>query len=350
MGSLTDVREVEVLGSGRKNSLPAALSLFSSIDCYRTELFKNVTHSETNNSTFTWRACHNIFKRVKEILMQNSQGNNSHHGDFSVSNDHYYFRIASDLRQKHHFYDCIDEVGEVLDMSAKELEKISMDVGKILRLSRSTDKSGYWDIMRGDLDRLNATAMWLSEQALSYAVNKTTKIELSSLIGRDMLPTMVSLVDHTISVIMVKGIDPLLQKANALERNAYRWYKKACDILLLSVPRYEDRGVKYLNIWRHPVALLETEDILKFKYSVSDAWQSWKRSGNLENFISSGEAWRLVLDITTAFANTLHVELTRIEVLFRNARNEVIESFTDVINHLTDIQREISTSSDEFIL
>ena len=307
-------------------------------------------HNQTNNDQFKWIECQNIYIDVNEFLVQTISGNNSQQKE-RVSNQtwQYSVHVVDKLYQKHLFYDCVEEIGVVMDVFEMELERIYIDVENILQIIPGMGETGYWKIIKGNLGRLNFTSVWLFELVASYAANKTTKIELSNIIGQDMLSDIESLLDHVISVITLKGIGPFLEKINQLDINADSWYKKALDIVQMSVPSYEARGIKSLHIWRHPVALLETEDILKFKYSVSDTWRSWEMSATLNDFIISGNAKRLVWNITKEFANTLHLELMRIKMQLRNERHRVLESFADVISHFTDIHQE-KLIGEEFIL
>ena len=211
------------------------------------------------------------------------------------------------------------------------------------------DEDDYWNILRKDLDNLKAISTLMNSHLLSYAANKTTKIELSNSTGRHTLSSLERSFDRLMLATMSKGLPPLLKKASKLGKDMPSWYKEVLGILQMSVPGYEDRGVKFLHIWRHPVALLETEEILNFRYSVFDAWRSWRTSTNFTNFIVSGNAGRLVSNVSKEFTNTLRLELLELKMKFERIRNEAFQSLDAVINDFADIQRERSTD-EKFVL
>ena len=346
--SLENVTDVTNLRN--KQTLSVYQEILLPINLYSKANVNNSIEGEPNNDEVNGTECLHIYNEIREILRQTESFNNSHRGDdVSTSTGQYSPHVVNNLYQNHIAYNCVDEIGNIMNDFVKELQKISMDVANILQITPGIDEDGFWDILESDLNGLNAISISLSEQISSYAANETTKMKLSNFIGQNMVSDVEFLLDRIISVITIKGIDPLLERVSELNMNTHSWYKKALEVLQTSVPSYEDRGVKSLHIWRHPVALLETEDILKFKYGVSDTWRSWEMSTSLDDFIISGDAKRLILNVTKEFSNTLHLELMRIKTQFRNARHKVLGSFAEVISHFTDIQREGSTG-EKFML
>ena len=207
--------------------------------------------------------------------------------------DKYRFHDVHDLHQRYRIYGCYYHLE--MNPLIGDLKGISMDTEQSLYTGQGIDEDDYWNILRKDLDNLKAISTLMNSHLLSYVANKTTKIELSNSIGRHTLSSLERSFDRLISATMSKGLQPLLKKASELGKDMPSWYKEVLGILQMSVPGYEDRGVKFLHIWRHPVALLETEEILNFRYSVFDAWRSWETSTNFANFIVSGNAGRLVV-------------------------------------------------------
>ena len=344
--NLTDITEAGTLTLEPQHILSVSLDILLSTDSYRKTHVTNFTRSQTENGKLMRRECQNIYNKVKEFMV-NISSNNLHH--VSNSTHQYYVHVLHELYQLHLSYDCIETLSEEMNVFVDELVKILRDIGNNLHMSRDMDEASYWDIMRQELDRLNATSVWLYEQTVLYAANKTTKIEISNIIGQDTLSGVNYLLEHIISVITIKGIEPLLLQTSQLDRNVHAWYEKALYVLQTSVPRFADRGVKYLHIWRNPVALLETDEILKFKYGVSDAWHSWGRDGALDIFIINGGAERLIMNISREFTNILYLELMRIKIRLQNAQQEAIESLSNVVSHHTDIRRE-SSMGKEFML
>ena len=345
-----NISEIKTLITESKHILPVSLDIILSVDPYSNENVSNLTYRQGNDDEFIRGECRNTYNEVMGILMQISSNNNLHQAKV-ISNltDQYFFHVLNDLYHRYIIYNCINANDVVTKVILKELERISISVENTMRISHKMNNPDYWDLIKDELDSLNSTSVWLSDQVAAYAINKTTKIDMSNIIGPNLLSSVEILLDHIISVIAMKGMDPLLQQTNGLGKNVHKWYKHAFDILQMLVSNHGDRGVEALHIWKHPVALLETQEILKFKHDVYDAWRSWEMSGSFDKFISEGDAERLILNITKEFANTLHRRLIHTELQLRSARHEVIESLAGVISHFTDIRQQRSTGV-EFLL
>ena len=316
------------------------------MDTYSKINLSVATHRQISHDEFDWKQC----KRIKQILIQTFSGNDSDQNEKAPnSSDQYHFQDIYDLRRRHLFHECNDDLGVVMNAFIGEFKKISTDSENSLYTAHGMDEDGYWNALIKDVDSLKAISLWLKDQVVSYAANKTTKIGLSNSIGQHTLSSLKLSLDSLIYAITIKGIEPLLTKANTLSTFIPNWYKRTLSILQTSIPSYGDRGVKSLHIWRHPVALLETEEILKFKFSVFDAWRSWEMSATLDNFIVSGNAGSMISNATKDFTNTLHRELLRLKMRSKHVRNEVMQSLETVISDLADIQREKSTD-EKFVL
>ena len=345
--SATNVTQVQAIRN--QHMLPVYLDILSSMDTDNKNNVRNTTDRHTRNDEFEWRQCQKIYQKIKQIMVQQILGNTSERGkDATNDSDQNYFHDVYDLHRMHLFYGC-HNLGVVIHGLIQELKKVFTDTEEPLHTGQGMDEEGYWNILSNDVDNLKFISVWLSSQLISYAANKTTKIELSDSIGPHILSSVELSLDRLTSAITAKGIAPLLTKASKLGKNMPKWYKNALGILQMSIPNYEDRGVKYLHIWRHPVALLETEEMLKFKFSVFDAWRSWEMSTTLDNFIVSGNAGKLISNVTQEFTNTLFHELLRLQMQLKRVRNEAMQSIGVVISDFTDIQREKSTD-EKFVL
>ena len=333
-----------------KHILPVSLDISSPIDIYDKTNLNKTTQNVINNDDIDTKQCQKVYDEMKQILIQVMAGESSDQRDGAPSShNQYHFHDAYDLHQRHVSYDCWYDLEVVRNEVIGELKKISTDTEHSMYTAQGMDNDGFWNVLREDVDNLKAISEWWSGQLESYATNKTTKNELSNTIGRHTFSRLELSLGRLISAITTKGIEPLLAKTSALDKNIPIWYKKTVGILQMSVANYEDRGMKSLHIWRHPVAKLETEKTLKFKYSVFDAWRSWEMSTTLDNFFVTGNAGTYISTVTKEFTNTLLIELLRLKMQLTDKRYEVIQSINAVISDFTDIQRERSTDKN-FVL
>ena len=212
---------------------------------------------------------------------------------------------------------------------------------------------GDLKLMRSDLDILNDSIDWLSEQLSAYSENRTTKIKLSNQINEAMLSDIVNAMNHIISVINVDIIEPFLSRTRGLRRDISRIYKNILNAIKTLKPYYDETDIgeklRALKIWRHPVAMLDTVDVLQFKYPASESWRSWALNVSFNEFVLSGSAVKKISSMVKEHSTVLTDELLRMRSEFYNARDDTIETFNEVSAHLKNVRMESKIGYD-FIL
>ena len=203
------------------------------------------------------------------------------------------------------------------------------------------------------LHELEDTAAWFSEQLKAYSENRTTKVELSGKITHKMLVNIELTIDSIVSGVVRESINPLRYTTTSTLRNVNEWYRQSLSAIPAVVPFYDDNSVedkmRSLKVWMHPVARLETTDILQFKYPASESWRSWELSTTLEDFVVSGNATRIASTSMDQYSKILQSELTRIKLECEQAKEDTIVAIKHVIDDFQSVHVESLLESD-FVL
>ena len=248
---------------------------------------------------------------------------------------------------------CANELVFKFNKLSNIVKDLDMHTERLLNKDSDFDNDDYLKSFEVDLNSLQNTVNWFTTKLSSYSQNQTTKIKLSNVMTKTMLDNIVSSLDHVISNIEMKVIQPLLSKTDGIKKNMKRLYRKVLEGTFALVPHYDDTGVedklRALNVWRHPEARLDTLDVLKFKYPASESWRSWGVRVSLGDFLASGNAATLVSRILEDYSHALQLEMLRIKEQYVNAKGDIIQAFTNLRSDLANIQTQ-SLMANDFVL
>ena len=268
-------------------------------------------------------------------------------------------QTQSQINNLHDFYKMQRVRGCVtgLELSLNAILSLTIELERSMNyISIIRDAIVYGDdlkITRSDLDILKDNIDWLSEQLSDYSQNRTTKIKLSNQINEAMLSDIVNAMNHIISVINVDIIEPFLFHTRNMGREIPRMYLNILNAMRMLEPYYDEMDIeeklRALKIWRHPVAILDTVDVLQFMYPASEAWRSWALSVSLNELVLSGSAAKTISSMVKEYTTVLTDELLRMRSEFDNDRDDTTETFNKVSTDLKKVRTE-SVMEDDFIL
>ena len=265
----------------------------------------------------------------------------------------------SDMNELYKLYkmyttnECVRELPSKWESLVRVMYKTNLEILQVVNDRSRIDDTLYMENKRDNLHKLYITAVWLSKQLKAYSENKTAKIELSKVLTHSMFSGLQFTLDHIVTAVERKHINPLLSMTNRILWNINNWYIKSMNVITALLPFYDNSGiddkVRSLKIWRHPMVRFKTADILQFKYQASESWQSWGLSTTLEEFVLSGTATKVISTTIEEYRKVLQSELTRIGIEYKRASEDVIRSFKDVIDDFRMVHKESVMGSD-FIL
>ena len=208
--------------------------------------------------------------------------------------------------------------------------------------------------MSNELNILQNVSDWLSQKLSAYSENRTTKISLANQITSSMLLNIKEAMNRILSLINVDVIEPLLSRSSDVDKDVPRLYRKILNAMRSLTPYYDGTAavedkLRLLQIWRYPLARMDTTDVLQFMYPLSEAWRTWALSVPLHEFVSSGSAVKVVSSMVNEYSTVLTKELLQMRSLHENSRNNVIKNFKKVLGDLARIQTE-SAMADDFVL
>ena len=262
---------------------------------------------------------------------------------------HYDMKELYTLLKKHTSNRCVSELPSKLESSVHVIDDISSEIRQVFRIENAFDNAAYLETETDYLNNIQATAEWLSDQLIAYSENRTTQIKLSTELTQSTLSDIQHNLDRIAFAVDRDTINPLLSRSNIMLRNVKRWYARALCTIAGLVPFYDHSGIeesmRALKIWRHPMARLQTADILQFKYPASESWRTWELSSTLKDFAVSGNATTTISTVINEYIEIIESTLLQIRTEVAHKRNQVIQTFKDVIDDFTNVGVESSMGS-----
>ena len=129
-------------------------------------------------------------------------------------------------------------------------------------------------------------------------------------------------------------------------------WRPFCVGLNVLIPFYDDTGIedniklRALTIWVHPFISPASVDISQFNYAASESTRSWGLWVSLKDFLMSWNVATLISRIMEDFSNVMRLEILRIKQQYTNARDEIIQSFTELTKDLPDIHTKSLIDND----
>ena len=259
--------------------------------------------------------------------------------------------------QTHHMMhtsnNCVGELRSELDSLILKTYKTISEMLRLLKSRPRFENNVHVENGQFYLQQLRDTATWLSKQLAAYSENRTSKIDLSEYINSTMLSNTELALNHTVSSVMRKSINPLLSMADSILHNTKEWYNKSLNAFLTLVPFYDDSDIedrlRALEIWRQPVARMETANILQFQHPASESWRTWDLDTSLYEFIYGGFATAMITKPIDMYRQILQSELIKLGMECKQAKDDVIGAFEDAIDDFESIRIE-SLMGSNFVL
>ena len=239
---------------------------------------------------------------------------------------------------------CVGDLPLELITAARATKQINLHILQAIDIGAGFDDNTYLNNKQDILRKLLATAAWFSEQLAAYSRGRTTKIELAKVITQSLLSDTERTLDLIITAMERTHITQLLSKTNEVLRNVKVWYKASLNAITALVPFYDNNGIedrlRNLQIWRHPIAMLETAEILQFQYSVTDSWRSWGLSIRLEDFVLRENATTMISTAIDQYRQILQSEIIQIRRGYKRAKDDVVEAIKNVMKDFANVYRE----------
>ena len=239
---------------------------------------------------------------------------------------------------------CVSELPIKLEYFVRTIDEIRLFITRVMRSTPGFDNDLYLINERHHLHKLETTAAWLANQLKTYSENRTTKIGLSTGTVQPRLSDVELTLDRILYAVEKNNINPLLSATNTILRDIVSWYSQSLNAVTALIAFNEDSDIedktRTLIIWRHPLAKLETKDVLQFKHTASESWRSWDLSTNQQEFIFNGKATAMISTIIGEYRQVLQSELTQIWLECKRAMEDVTGSIKDVVDDFRNIHKE----------
>ena len=309
-------------------------------------MFKNAP-SRFVNDKLRWNICQDLLRDMNNslsqvMLMQSVVWPNATR-PVEVS-----FRLSG-LFRRSVFNKCTDEFYVTFNSLVHTFKKLQMEI-----VNSSTNfYDDYLEDENVDLSTLNVIKTWLSKQLMLYSENQTTQIKLAKEVTESKRPDINQILDRILSVVRRKVIKPLVSATDNVPKYLKMWYSKSLGAIQNLAAYYDSNDiedkVRTLMIWRHPVARWATSDILQFKYTPSESWHSWEKSVSLQDVVQTGRAAAKIGTIMEDYSQVLKNELLRMEMEYKDAKDDVVHVLRNVKDYFSRIHSE-SLLDESFVL
>ena len=325
--------------------LLASLNKLSSLNSYSGSRIIKTIPSRSHIDQVRLNTCQtfesNISDMLEEIVFNNCSGTIFRRLDGTPVSD---MNKLHKLCQTFTSNRCVGELPSRLLSVIRATKKIHFEILQVMEIGPGFDNTFYLHNEQNDLDELLITADWFSEQLAAYSSGRTTKIELAKVITQSMLSDTERILDRIITAIDRKHITQLLSKTNELLQNVKEWYNASLHAVTALNPFYDDRGiedrVRNLQIWRHPIAMLETADILQFQYTAAESWRSWGLSIRLDDFVLRENATTMISTAIDKYRQILQSKIIQIRRGCKRAKEDVVESMQNVMKDFANVYKE----------
>ena len=187
-----------------------------------------------------WVECHtsltNITNIFRRMVLRNVSG-----GIFLSDSD------WNDLHRLYMIHTSSISMGELpskLNVLLRAVSETKVAILQDLDLRSRFGNSAFLEDEEHYLNQLEDTASWLSDKLTAYSTNRTTKVELSQSITQTMLSDTELILNHLLSAVERKGINPLQSTSEGMLRNVKQWYSKALNAIPYLIPFYDDNGIE----------------------------------------------------------------------------------------------------------
>ena len=206
--------------------------------------------------------------------------------------------------------------------------------------------------VRDDISDLQRKMSWFSKQTHLYAQNITTKLDLSGNVTRTIVTEIESTIQRILRILEKKIIGYLRILADMIEKEVRNVYFNGLAGMGTVGAYYDNNDIedqlRMLRIWRQPVFQISIPEVVRFRYSASESWNSWSTSTTLQQFVLDGAHDKVISDITRSYANTMRQEVLKQNLEFASMKDDIVSSLTHLVEELEYIKRQ-GTMDDIFV-
>ena len=145
----------------------------------------------------------------------------------------------------------------------------------------------------------------------------------------------------------------LTSKIDTMDENIQRMFGDAFRILEALMPYCNDddteQRIRNLSLWRHPLARLDVQDILSFKYTSDESWESWSLALSFKEMMGTKLGAKLSTDIVKSYSGVLRRQILQIKSEMMKSVSQINSAIGLLADDLKAFQKDNTINSD-FIL
>ena len=246
---------------------------------------------------------------------------------------------------------CINEYNFALYGANRDLFEITN------RIKRSLDpelKFNYDDVLGkiNDIKAVHEVAERVGLLFSSYAQHQINKLDVANVFIK-LFTEDYKVYDRIFWILNKYAFSYLTAKVDTMEENTQRLFSDAFRVLETVMPYCNDddteQRIRNLSLWRHPLARLDVQDILSFKYTSDESWESWSLTLSFKEMVDTKLGERLLKDIVTSYSSVLRGKFLEIKTEFMRSVSQINSAIGLLVDDLKSFQQDNAINSD-FIL
>ena len=184
----------------------------------------------------------------------------------------------------------------------------------------------------------------------SYSQHQITKLDVANFFIDLQFAEDYDVYDRIFWTLEKYAFGYFMSKIDTMEQNMQSLFGDAFRVIELLMPYCDiEQRVRNLSLWRYPLARLDVQDIISFKYNSDDSWKSWSQTVSLKEMIDTHLGEAILKDIVESYSNVLRGSILEIKSEFTKSVSQIKSSIGLLVEDLEIYQKDNTINSD-FIL
>ena len=243
---------------------------------------------------------------------------------------------------------CLTEYGSALHSANHELYEIAN------RIKRNIDPEfifNYDQILGkiSDMKVIHEMAERVAVLFTSYSHHQINKLDVAKLFinlfsGDD------NHYDRILWTLDKYAFSYLTSKIDTMEEDTQRLFSDAFRIIESVMPYCNgddtEQRLRNLSVWRYPLARLDVQDILSFKYTSEESWESWSLKLSFKQLMDTKLGEKLLGDIVTSYSSVLRGNILEIKSEIAESVSRIYYAIGLLVDDLKTFQKDNTINSD----
>ena len=145
----------------------------------------------------------------------------------------------------------------------------------------------------------------------------------------------------------------IASKTETMEENIQRVFSDTFRVLETLMPYCNDdeteQRLRNLSLWRYPMARLDVQDIISYKYTSDESWELWSPAVSFKEMMNSRLGENVFNEIVTSYSSVLRERILEIKSEFMKSLSRINSAIDLLVDDLKTFEKD-NTINRDFIL